>query len=288
MATTSARSGLTGHIRRRPVLYGFVLMFACTWPIDLWAAAGSRGWVSVAVPPVLAILVGYGFVVAAVTMTAIVDGRAGVGALLRRFLVWRFGILWYALVLLGPFAVDLVGIGITALLHGTAPAFDEPFLFRIVGPSFGLAAVPVFLVFDALANGEEIGWRGYALPRLQARHSALVASLVIGVVWAVWHVPKFLTEGSAQSYPFWLFLLDTVAKAIIFTWVFNSTGGSLLSVTLLHAAINTSVVSLPVLPAVTGNADTLVTLIVLHCVIAAVVVAVVGVRLTSGRSGDAR
>jgi membrane protease YdiL (CAAX protease family) len=282
MATTSATSGLRPLLRRHPVLFGFVLMFACTWPIDLWAAAGSRGWVSVAIPPVLPILVGYGFVIAALTMTAILDGRAGVGALLRRFLVWRFGVVWYAVVLLGPFAVDLAGIGIDVLLHGTVPAFDEPFINRILGPSFGLAvALPVFFLIDAVANGEEIGWRGYALPRLQARHSALVASVVIGIVWAVWHLPKFLTAGSTQSYPFWLFVLGMVASAIIYTWVFNSTGGSLLSVTLLHAAFNTSAISLPVLPAVTGDDNVVVTTVVLRCVIAAVIVAVAGAaRLT--------
>jgi hypothetical protein len=64
MATTSATSGLRPVLRRYPVLFGFVLMFACTWPIDLWAAAASHGWVSVAIPPVLPIFVGYGFVVA--------------------------------------------------------------------------------------------------------------------------------------------------------------------------------------------------------------------------------
>jgi membrane protease YdiL (CAAX protease family) len=256
-------------------------MFACTWPIDLWAAAASRG-MSVAIPPVLPILVGYGFVVAAVAMTAIVDGRAGGGALLRRFLVWRFGVLWYAGVLLGPVAVDLAGIGIDVLLHGTVPAFDQPFALRIVGPSLGLVvALPLFFLMGVLTNGEEIGWRGYALPRLQARHSALVASLVIGVVWAVWHVPKFLTLGSAQDYPFWIFLLDTVAKAIIYTWVFNNTGGSLLSVTLLHASANSSVLFLPVLPAVTGDNSVLLTTIALRCVLAIVVVAVAGAaRLT--------
>ena len=123
------------------------------------------------------------------------------------------------------------------------------------------------------------------MPRLQARHSALVASLVIGVVWAVWHYPKFLNAGnSAHDYPFWLFLLDIVAKSIIFTWVFNSTGGSLLSVTLLHASMNTSVLFLPVLPAVTGDTTVLVTGIVLHIAIAMAVVVIAGpARLTRSR-----
>jgi membrane protease YdiL (CAAX protease family) len=284
--TSTPRAGFMGLLQRHAVLFGFVLMFVCTWPIDLWAAAGSHGLVSVTIPPFLPILVGYGFVIAALTMTVIVDGRAGVGALLRRYLVWRFGLLWYAVVLLGPFAVDLAGIGIDVLLHGTVPAFDEPFIFRIVGPSLGLVvALPVFFVFDALTNGEEIGWRGYALPRLQARHSALVASLVIGVVWAVWHYPKFLNAGNdAHHYPFWLFLLGIVANAIIYTWVFNSTGGSLLAVTLLHAGVNTSVLCLPVLPAVTGDNSVTVITIILRCVIAVAIVAIAGpARLTRSR-----
>ena len=161
---------------------------------------GFARLVSVTIPPFLPILVGYGFVVAAVAMTAVLDGRAGVVALLRRFLIWRFGVLWYAVVLLGPIAVDLASIGVDVLLHGTVPAFDQPFILRIVGPSIGLAlALPLFFVMDVLTNGEEIGWRGFALPRLQARHSALVASLVIGVVWAVWHFPKFLNAGTART-----------------------------------------------------------------------------------------
>ena len=267
------------------MLLGFVLMFVCTWPIDLWAAAGSHGLVSVTIPPFLPILVGYGFVVAAIVMTAVLDGRAGVVALLRRFLIWRFGVLWYAVILLGPVVVDLAGIGIDVLLHGTVPAFDQPFILRIVGPSIGVAlALPLFIAMEVLTNGEEIGWRGFALPRLQARHNALVASLVIGVVWAVWHYPKFLTAGNAHDYPFWLFVLDIVAKSIIFACVFNSTRGSLLSVTLLHASMNTSTVFLPVLPAVTGDNTVLVTTMVLHIAIAVAIVLIAGpARLTRSR-----
>ena len=206
------------------------------------------------IPAVLPILVGYGFVVAALVMTAIVDGRAGVGALLRRFLVWRVGVLWYVVVLAGPFVVDLAGIALDVLVTGTVPDFDQTIARRIFGPSIGLwIALPLFFLVGVLSNGEEIGWRGYALSRLQGRHNALLASLVVGTVSAVWHIPKFLTEGSAQDYPFWLFLLDAVAKAIVYSWVFNSTGGSLLTVTVLHASLNTSSVFLPVLPTVSGD-----------------------------------
>ena len=95
---------MIGLARWYPVCAGFVAMFAFTWPVDLWAAAGSHGWVA-APPLVLPLLVGYGFVIAAVLMTGIVDGRRGIRALLRRFLVWRVGARWY-LVTIGVYGFD--------------------------------------------------------------------------------------------------------------------------------------------------------------------------------------
>jgi hypothetical protein len=169
-------------------LAGFVTMFALTWPIDLWAAA-SHGWV-VTPPSILPLLVGYGFVVAAVVVTGVLDGRDGVRALLRRFLVWRVGVQWYLVVLLGPVVIYLAAV---------------------------------------------------------ALHLALTASLVVGIVWALWHLPKRLAEGG-PAHPLWLFLLETTAKGVLFTWVFNGTGGSLLTVTLFHSAVNTSTVFLPIVP----------------------------------------
>lgn len=235
--------------RRYPVLAGFVTMFMFTWPVDLWAAAASHGW-AVAPPSILPLLVGYGFVAAAILMTGILDGRDGVRALLRRFLVWRVGVHWYLVVLFGPAVIYLAAVALHLALGGD---LGEPLSHRIFGPAMSLAlALPLFFLFDVFTNGEEIGWRGYALPRLQVGYGALVASLVIGGVWAFWHLPKFLTEGG-PGYPMWLFLLETIAKAVLFTWVFNGTAGSLLTVSLLHSSVNTSTVFLPIVP----TADTI-------------------------------
>src|SRR3954453_867075 len=276
-------------LRRHPVLGGFILMFACTWPIDLWEAADSHGWTALHIPPVLQLLVGYGFVVAALIATGIVDGRPGVRTLLRRFLIWRVGLRWYAVVLLGFAVVDLTAIALYIVFGGGVPDFAHPFAVQIMPPGTNLwAAVPLFLLFVAFTNGEEIGWRGYALPRLQARHGALAASLVIGVVWAFWHVPKFLEAGGAQDHSsFWVFLVGTVAKAVLFTWVFNSTGGSLLTVTLLHASENTSAVFLPVLPAATGDVRLTMISIGLLCVVAVAVVVATGPARLSRTSSPA-
>ena len=101
--------------------------------------------------------------------------------------------------------------------------------------------VPLFLVnlsgTDGL--GEELAWRGYALPRLLTQHNALVASLILGVLWALWHLPLVWWEGATMyQHPIWLFLFDIPAKSVLFTWVFLHTRGSVLLAMLLHGATN--------------------------------------------------
>jgi membrane protease YdiL (CAAX protease family) len=175
-------SHLSGLLKRYPLLAGFVLMFVCTWPIDLWAA-DSHDLVSLPIPPILPLFVGYGFVVASLIMTGVISGWAGLRALLRQFLVWRVGLPWYGVALFGFAAMDLAAIAIHVMLGGAVPDFAQPFARQIVGPSINLwIALPIFFLIGVFMNGEEIGWRGYALPKLQARHGAFIASLIIGVI----------------------------------------------------------------------------------------------------------
>lgn len=90
-----------------------------------------------------------------------------------------------------------------------------------------------------LGGLEEVGWRGYLLPGLQDRWSALTASLAVGVVWAVWHAPLFLMSGTTQaSTAFGWFMLQALGLSVVFTWLFNATGGSMLLAVLVHGALN--------------------------------------------------
>ena len=265
---------------RYPVTTGFVLMFALTWPLELGLAAQSHGMLPFQLPPILGLFVGYGFVAAALIASGLIDGRAGIIALLRRLLIWRVGWFWYALALFGPAVTYLLGIAIHVLLGGTVPDFSQPFIVHLVPPSFGIAlAGVVFLLYQVFANGEEFGWRGYALPKLQARHTALVASLIIGVVWAFWHVPKYLTAGDPHDTPFWFFAINMIASAIIYTWMFNRTGGSLLLMLLLHAGVNTGIVLLPIMPAVVGDTRPLIIAYVIQNMAAVLVVVFAGPSL---------
>ena len=87
---------------------------------------------------------------------------------------------------------------------------------------------------------EEVGWRGYLLPRMQERRSALAASLIVGVVWTFWHLPLLLMEGTSQaSFALGWYALHTIALAVLFTWAYNASGGSTLLAVLAHAAVNT-------------------------------------------------
>ena len=102
--------------------------------------------------------------------------------------------------------------------------------------------------------GEEFGWCGYALPSLQAGHDWRVASLGLGLVWGVWHLPLFFIAGTSQAHvPLGLFLLSVVAMSVSFAWLVNRCAGSVVVALLLHTAINFWPSIIPVLPTSEGH-----------------------------------
>jgi membrane protease YdiL (CAAX protease family) len=184
---------------------------------------------------------------AALITTGIYDGTTGFRTLFRRLLLWRAGLQWYLFVLFWPVLVSLAKTVLAVLLGGSVPDFSQPPFVRLypLPPELSSANPFIFLPFVFLQQtligssmGEEIGWRGYALPRLQARQSALGASLVLGIIWGVWHLPLWLTKGHPLSETFlgWT-VLGILADAVLFTWVYNNTRGSLLLALLFHTSI---------------------------------------------------
>lgn len=221
-------------LKRHSVPIGLALMFALTWPF--YAQLG--------------LFVGYGLALASLIMTGLTLGWAGIRALLGRFLVWRVGVRWYLVALLGPALLTLAAVGLGYALAGTRPDSSSVDARSIFGPSANLwyYLVPFFFV-DLLTNGEELGWRGYLLPRLRARFSALTSSVILGIVWGLWHLPKFWAAGNIA--PVVWAVLHNTAMAVLYTWVYENTSGSLLIASLLHAASNTAYVFLPVDSSVT-------------------------------------
>lgn len=156
--------------------------------------------------------------------------------------VRRFGLRWLFVILLVPLGVSVLAGVIDLLLGGTGPVWGEGVTEFGVNP---LAIVPALFFATLPPILEELGWRGYALDRLQLKWSALSASVVLGVVWAIWHLPLFFIEGSYQhesvgygTTEFWLFMAGIVALSPVFTWIFNNTERSILGIIILHGWVN--------------------------------------------------
>jgi uncharacterized protein len=221
--------------RGHPLVTFFVLAFAITWVVWVPRAAGVPlgvlGQMWTWIPAIAALLA-----------AVLTGGRGAVRDLGARLVRWRVGWQWYAVVIVGPAIFSLVVAGVYVLLGGSWAAALPPVLLG----ETSLLMLPLFLVILTATDGlgEELAWRGFALPRLLVRHNALVASLILGVLWALWHLPLIWTEGASMyQQPIWLILVDIPANSVIFTWVFLHTRGSVLLAMLLHGAANLFTVS---------------------------------------------
>jgi hypothetical protein len=210
----------------------FLLTFAVTWTawFAAWrlAAPGSIG--SFGIHSGLFLLGVFAPAMVAVLLTARSEGRHGVTRLLARIGQWRVSARLY-LFAAGYMAAIML---LSALIHrwatGSWPAFGELRWPLILG---------AILVSTWVQAGEEIGWRGYALPRLAAHVGLGSAGVLLGVVWALWHLPLFFLPGSGsdgQSFP--IYLLQVTALSVAMAWLYWKAEGSLLLVMLMHASVN--------------------------------------------------
>jgi membrane protease YdiL (CAAX protease family) len=170
---------------------------------------------------------------AAFIVLALTEGKSGVVRLVRRMVRWRVGLRWYAVALLLPIVVTLTATALNVLVLGAQPTSSWA---ELGGWSSLLQTFFILLLIPALGGSwEEPGFRGYALPRLQVGRSALVASLILGVLWAFWHLP-FVVTGEDTWIDAFLF---TIVWTPTFTWLFNNANGSVLIVILFHNMNNT-------------------------------------------------
>ena len=209
----------------------FVLTFALSW--TAWVAAtaipDSATALSMIRTPIFLLGV-FSPGICAIGLTALADGGRGVASLLTQIGRWQVGVRWYLFA-----AGYIVVVKLTvALIHravtGVWPRFgDTPWALMVLA----------MLVSTWVQAGEELGWRGYVLPRLATRIGLGPASVGLGVIWASWHLPLFLspaTDTYGQSFP--LYLLQVIAISVILAWLYWRADGSLLLVMLMHAAVN--------------------------------------------------
>lgn len=182
--------------------------------------------------------------IAAFLVVLLVGGKQGVVNLIRPFGRWRVSLSLWGIAIFGPAILYLLGLGVHLLLGGAAP----PFI--MIREELNL--IPLYLVMVVLMPwngpiGEEFGWRGYALPNFQEKYSPLIASLVIGLFWGLWHLPSFFAPQGVVGAVYAdvgmifiiLYTLGTVANSIFMTWVYNKSKASALAAGIIwHAAIN--------------------------------------------------
>jgi membrane protease YdiL (CAAX protease family) len=228
----------------------FLLAFIFTWANWIPQALVSRGYLHIGVPKFLAFLAGYGPALAAIITIAIFKGAAGLKNLSRRLILWKVGIGWHMVALLLPLVMDLAAFGLhmvfdsDAVSTSTLQSLQTTLSQSTFWIDFLMLAIMFTLGFDGL--GEELGWRGFALPALLVNYKALAASLILGFFWILWHLPYALTLNSAMSgQPFYSFIPGMLVSAILFTWIFNNTKGSILLSILFHASNNITYNLLP-------------------------------------------
>lgn len=222
---------LKSQVKKRPVAFFFLLTFLISWIGWGLHLAYSLRWITFQ-SPFFALLGGLGPAISAVILTLILSGFKGVGRLLGAFFRKGARWTWFLIALALQPLITLVALGIEHLL---------------LGETYDFSAFPgarTFLAFFAamlVANlWEEIGWRGFALPRLQKRFSPLFSSMVLGFFWSLWHLPLLLNPTEEMSViPIWADLPFTLALSVVYTWLYNKTNGNLSVVTLFHAMSNT-------------------------------------------------
>ena len=217
-------------INRHQISIFFILTFVFSW----------FPWYAGIAPEVMAM----GPSIAAFILVLVVSGKRGFVDLVRSFGRWRASLGLWGIAILGPAILYLIGLGVYLLMGGEAP----PFI--MIREELNL--IPLYLVMVVLMPwngpvGEEFGWRGYALPKLQNKYGPLIASLLIGTIWGIWHLPDFFAPqgvvgalAAALGMGFLIpYTLGTIANSVFMTWLYNkSKASALIAGIVWHVAIN--------------------------------------------------
>ena len=214
---------------RRPLVTFFLLTYALMWACFITVAVAG---IPIYAPlgGVLVLLGTFAPSLMALWITARTEGEGGVRVLLGGVLRWRVPARWYLFALAYIPAIKLTAAVVHRLATGEWPRFgDEPWYLIL----------PAIAVSTPVQAGEEIGWRGYALPRLAARFGLARASILLGLIWGCWHLPQFfIPEADTYGQSFFVYVLQVTALSVAIAWLYARTNGSLLLVMLLHSAVN--------------------------------------------------
>jgi membrane protease YdiL (CAAX protease family) len=228
-------------ITRHPLPVYFLLAFLGTWImiLPLALSADGAGVFSYHLPEPMLLLIFFGAafagpLLASLIVTAAESGRAGLRQFLRRFVQWRVGARWYFVAIFLFLFIFLIAY---SLFLGGAPLINLLQNWQLIFSVF-LPMVALGILFPSL--GEEPGWRGFALPRLQVRYGPLLGTTILGFLHGLWHLPAFFTPFLGPFTPsrFLAFIITAVFASYFYTWIFNNTRGSILIAMITHGASN--------------------------------------------------
>jgi len=226
-------------IRRNPVIFYFIIAYVVSWSFEIPLALFHQGMIAVQIPMWFHYFACLGPLSAALIMTLLIEGRSGLRNLMARIFKWRVAFRYYAFAILIPVGLFAVACILNRFTTGNWPnvaLLGEVDYLPYLTP---VGALGVWLITFGL--GEEIGWRGYALPHLQKTRSATISTLILGILWACWHLPMFFyrdTYIQMGILGFPMLALSLLCAAMIFTWLYNSTHGSVWIVIIFHAVFN--------------------------------------------------
>jgi len=264
-------------IENNIVLYT-ILCYLITWSYFIPKILLDKNLISFNIHPYMKVIAAYGPALAAVIVILINNGLYGLKRLYHRILVWDVDLKWYIVALFLQPIIWISAIGFNIFIDIDLSLSNMLKLNSIDSSTNNMFTLPIFIffIFIQFINllGEEIGWRGYMLYKLLDKCNWIYSSILLGLVWIVWHLPLFFIASSNQyKIPLGLFCFDLLASSFIFTWIYHYTRGSVLIACLFHTSISMSTVVLPILPFVVGNnrpymIGILIKLIFVSCLVA--------------------
>lgn len=226
-------------IKRKPLVSYFVITYLISWTIWSPIVASAQGWADWDVPYALYYLGSFGPLLSALIVTGLTEGGVGIRDLIGRIFKFRVEFRYYAFAVLAPIGLFvlayLANYIITRTWSDLGLLGEADYLPRL--SPLGVLG----LWFLTYGFGEETGWRGFALPHLQRNHSAANATLILALLWACWHFPAFFFRDTYVDlgwFGFPMFAFMMIFTTMVFTWLYNSTSGSIWIVIVFHAFFN--------------------------------------------------
>lgn len=220
------------------ILY-FILAYAVSWSVEIPIALSVQGLITAKIPMWIHYFASFGPMIAAFIVTTLTEGGAGIRDLTAHIFKWRVDWRYYAFAILVPLGLFAFAYLLNRVVTGEwsdLRLLGETDYLQYLSP---LGVLGLWLL--TYGFGEETGWRGYALPRLQRDRPATSATLILALIWACWHLPAFFyrdTYVDLGIFGFPMFAFSLLFAAMVFTWLYNSTGGSILMVIIFHAFFN--------------------------------------------------